>query len=36
MERTPKKEIVDWIIKELDEIAPALPVYFDGNVKAHG
>ncbi len=33
MERTPKKEIVDWIIKELDEIAPALPVYFDGNVR---
>jgi hypothetical protein len=31
MERTPKAEIVDWILKEMDEIAPYLPVYYEGN-----
>lgn len=32
MERTPKKDIIDWILKEMDEIAPSLPVYYEGNV----
>lgn len=32
MERTPKSVIVDWILDEMDEIVPHLPVYHDGNV----
>ena len=32
MERTPKNVIVDWILDEMDEIVPHLPVYHDGNV----
>lgn len=32
MERTPKSEIVEWILKEMDEIAPSLPVYHEGKV----
>jgi len=31
--RTPKKDIADWIIKEMDEIAPSLPVYYEANVR---
>lgn len=29
--RTPKSEIIDWILVEMDEIAPFLPVYYEGN-----
>jgi hypothetical protein len=32
MERTPKSEIANWILDEMDEIAPLLPVYYDGNI----
>lgn len=31
MARTPKSEIVDWIINEMDEAAPFLPVYYTSN-----
>ena len=31
MPRTPKSEIVDWILAEMDEIAPALPLSYDGH-----
>jgi len=31
MPRTPKKEVIDWILKEMDEAAPDLPVYYDGH-----
>ena len=30
--RTPKKDIADWILKEMDEIAPSLPVYYEASV----
>ncbi len=32
MIRTPKKDIVDWILMEMDEIAPSLPVYYEGSI----
>src|SRR5690606_1432731 len=31
MPRTAKSEIVDWILKEIDEIAPDLPLYYEGH-----
>lgn len=31
MSRTPKSEIVDWILSEMDEIAPNLPLFYDGH-----
>lgn len=31
MESTPKEEIASWILNEMDEIAPNLPVFFEGN-----
>ena len=31
MPRTPKKEIFDWIIKEMDESAPGLPLFYEGH-----
>ena len=31
MARTPKSEIIDWILQEMDEIAPALPLSYSGH-----
>jgi hypothetical protein len=29
--RTPKKDIIDWILKEMDEAAPDLPLFYEGH-----
>lgn len=33
MARTPKEEMVTWILEELEEIKDDLPVYYEGNVR---
>src|SRR5690606_11226379 len=31
MPRTSKTEVVDWILNEMDEIAPDLPLFYEGH-----
>lgn len=31
MKRTPRKEVIDWILKEMDETAPSLPLNYQGH-----